>query len=922
MANLSSICDTQLSLEDIWKDLEQGLIQIYTQQGRIELNREIAVRRRVYEYCITDDIRAADRDRTGTGSTADVKTGASELYDKLGDFFKALVLDVLKEGKDLNGEDLLKFYELQRFNFKIGSMFINRRCDMLNRTYIKSERDKCKSNIYYISELALIIWKQHLVKEMHKNLTSAVLKMIERQRLGEAIKASLIWSVLESYVEFDEIEVDSRSQVQSESHVHKLLSFRENFEKLFLKDTQAFYTKEAVDFIANNPVAEYMRKVEHWLKEEQHRYERYLHPSTQEGLVKTCEKVLIANQLDLFQNEFRNLLVDGLDEDLARVYSLCNRVDGGLVELKAALKDHIEEHFTSAAGECDERDAKIGIILLLRRYNTLVERYFLKDPGFVRILDKTWAALVNEPLAHLFIDELRELKPTLEGNAGMCEKVLIARNIDIIKDDFRTLLVNGRNEALSRMYSRIHPVDDDNLSALINILEKHIEEEGMSAIDKCGEENLEIYVHTILEVHRRYSILVEHSFHNESCFVQALDKACAAFINKNSLTIVSKSASKSPGLLARYCDWLLKKSAKNPEEAELEDSLTQAMIVFKYIEDKDIFEKFYSKMFAKRLVSSLLVNDDAESTMIGKLKQMCGCDYTSKLQRMLTDTHSSKELNEAFKEHERNASTSLNLDFSIAVFNSGVWPSRQTFTFEIPSEFVSCIGRFTDFYNHRHNGRKLTWLLPMSKGELTTNCFQKKYTFTASTVQMALLLMFNESVEYTIGMLVENLKLKKEVLVQVVQALVKIQLLKLVGGDFVRKSPSTESSSSIDKDFNGETPDLPDGTIIRLNTSFSNKKLKTDLSKMVLRTEVRQEQEQIHKNIEEDRKMVIQAAIVRIMKMRKQLKHQQLVSEVLQQLSSRFQPKVPVIKKCIELLIEKEYLRRVEDENDVYKYLV
>ena len=52
--------------------------------------------RRVYEYCITDDIRAADRDRTGTGSTADVKTGASELYDKLGDFFKALVLDVLK----------------------------------------------------------------------------------------------------------------------------------------------------------------------------------------------------------------------------------------------------------------------------------------------------------------------------------------------------------------------------------------------------------------------------------------------------------------------------------------------------------------------------------------------------------------------------------------------------------------------------------------------------------------------------------------------------------------------------------------------------------------------------------------------------------------------------------------------------------
>ena len=38
---------------------------------------------------------------------------------------------------------------------------------------------------------------------------------------------------------------------------------------------------------------------------------------------------------------------------------------------------------------------------------------------------------------------------------------------------------------------------------------------------------------------------------------------------------MANSSSKSPELLARYCDLLLKKSSKNPEEAELEDTLNQ-----------------------------------------------------------------------------------------------------------------------------------------------------------------------------------------------------------------------------------------------------------------------------------------------------------------------------------------------------------
>ena len=194
--------------------------------------------------------------------------------------------------------------------------------------------------------------------------------------------------------------------------------------------------------------------------------------------------------------------------------------------------------------------------------------------------------------------------------------------------------------------------------------------QGLAAIEKLGQEALnepKTYVSTILDVHRKYNALVLTAFNNDSGFVASLDKACGKFINNNAVTKIASQSSKSPELLAKYCDVLLKKSSKNPEEAELEDTLNQVMVVFKYIEDKDVFQKFYSKMLAKRLVQHMSASDDAEASMISKLKQACGFEYTSKLQRMFQDIGVSKDLNENFKRHLTNSGEPLDIDFSIQV---------------------------------------------------------------------------------------------------------------------------------------------------------------------------------------------------------------------------------------------------------------
>jgi cullin 3 len=487
------------------------------------------------------------------------------------------------------------------------------------------------------------------------------------------------------------------------------------------------------------------------------------------------------------------------------------------------------------------------------------------------------------------------------------------------------MLKNQKTEDLACMYKLFSRVAD-GLKTMADCVSQYLREQGKALVqEEEGGTNAINFVQNLLDLKDRFDHFLHNSFNNDKIFKQMIASDFEHFLNLNP---------KSPEYLSLFIDDKLKKGVKGMTEQEIEMVLDKTMVLFRFLQEKDVFERYYKQHLAKRLLLNKSVSDDSEKNMISKLKTECGCQFTSKLEGMFKDMTVSNTIMEEFKDHVLTSGTNLHgVDLSVRVLTTGFWPTQSaTPKCSIPTAPRNAFEAFRRFYLAKHSGRQLTLQPQLGSSDLNAVFYgprkeegegkdgassstslmsvssprsngPRKHIIQVSTYQMCVLMLFNNRDKLNYEEIQSETDIPERDLIRALQSLAMGKATQRI----LIKNPKTK--------------DIEPNHIFYVNDSFTSKLHRVKIQTVAAKGESEPERRETRNKVDEDRKHEIEAAIVRIMKARKRMPHNVLVAEVTEQLKSRFLPSPVIIKKRIEGLIEREYLARTPEDRKVYTYV-
>jgi len=488
----------------------------------------------------------------------------------------------------------------------------------------------------------------------------------------------------------------------------------------------------------------------------------------------------------------------------------------------------------------------------------------------------------------------------------------------LLKDDTKLEEMRNMFDLLVRVPSSV--------DYLREALADRIKKDGKSLISEQekGASDPPAFVRGVLAMRGRYDQIVTVSFRGEKKARKRMRESFEDFLNADA---------RAASCLAVYVDELLRVGLRGATEEQVTQELQKVIVVFRYLADKDVFENFYKHHLAKRLLAARSLSDDAERAMVSQLKAECGYQFTSKLEGMFNDMRISRDMRDAYKAHKRSIQLQQSgvdgklIDIEVDVLTNGYWPSQNVPTCTLPSSVQAAIERFQKFYFEKHTGRKLSWQTHTGTAELKATFGSgpnkyRRHELQVSTYQMCILLLFNDKDSLTLGQIRTYTHIPDQELRRQLISLCTPKHRILRKGSKGRGISSDDDTFTFNRDYSSKLKRVRIPLVKETSITRGGDAANGAASGGVAASAAASAADgSIPLPVEEDRRHLVEAATVRIMKARKTLHHNELIAEVTKQLSVRFTPSPQFVKKRIESLIEREYLERSLDDHRVYMYV-
>lgn len=266
--------------------------------------------------------------------------------------------------------------------------------------------------------------------------------------------------------------------------------------------------------------------------------------------------------------------------------------------------------------------------------------------------------------AHHYLDSSTEQKIV-----GVLEDELISRHMEAVvameNSGLTFMLTTDRFNDIATMYNVLRRVESGP-KLMSSYISRYLREQGKIIIQDPSTPTPQQYIEDLLRLRDRANTLLASALNNQTIFRNQINSDFEYFVN---------SSTHSPEYLSLFIDEKLKRGTKGMSEQDVDSVFDKCIVLFRYLHEKDVFEGYYKKHLAKRLLLGKSQSDDQEKVMISKLMAECGAVYTSKLEGMFKDMAVSKTLMDEFNSTV-NTNRSPGMDLYVRVLTTGLWPTQ------------------------------------------------------------------------------------------------------------------------------------------------------------------------------------------------------------------------------------------------------